>query len=84
MNPPVLHLPKPEGRFILYSDTSIEVTGSSLWQVQEGKPRLICYATKTLPEACSRYTVTGLEMTTLLEYEFVEEPFQTKEIRCSC
>ena len=29
-NPPVLHLPKAEGRFILYSDTSIEGTGSSL------------------------------------------------------
>ena len=23
-NPPVLHLPRAEGRFILYSDTSIE------------------------------------------------------------
>ena len=29
-NPPVLHLPRAEGRFILYSDTSIEGTGSSL------------------------------------------------------
>ena len=47
-NPPVLHLPKAEGRFILYSDTSIEGTGSSLWQIQEGKPRLIEYASKTL------------------------------------
>ena len=27
---PVLHLPKAEGRFILYSDTSVEGTGSSL------------------------------------------------------
>ena len=62
-NPPVLHLPKAEGRFILYSDTSIEGTGSSLWQIQEGKPRLIGYASKTLPEACSRYSVTELEMT---------------------
>ena len=53
-NPPVLHLPKAEGRFILYSDTSIEGTGSSLWQMQEGKARLIGYASKTLPEACSR------------------------------
>ena len=34
-NPPVLHLPRAEGRFILYSDTSIEGTGSSLWQIQE-------------------------------------------------
>ena len=60
-NPPVLHLPKAEGRFILYSDTSIEGTGSSQWQIQEGKPRLIGYASKTLPEACSRYSVTELD-----------------------
>ena len=55
-NPPVLHLPKVEGRFILYSDTGIEGTGSSLWQIQGGKPKLIGYASKTLPEACSRYS----------------------------
>ena len=65
-NPPVLHLPKAEDRFILYSDTSIEGTGSSLWQMQEGKAKLIGYASKTLPEACSRYSVTELEMTGLL------------------
>ena len=65
-NPPVLHLLKADGRFILYSDTSIEGTGSSLWQIQEGKLRLIGYASKTLPEACSRYSVTELEMTGLL------------------
>ena len=50
----------------LYSDTSIERTGSSLWQIQGGKPKLIGYASKTLPEACSRYSVTELEMTGLL------------------
>ena len=65
-NPPVLHLPKAEERFILYPDTSSEGTGSSLWQIQEGKPRLIGYASKTLPEACSRYSVAELEMTGLL------------------
>ena len=65
-NPLVLHLPKAEGRFILYSDTSIEGRGSSLWQMQEGKARLLGYASKTLPEACSRYSVTELEMTGLL------------------
>ena len=36
-NPPVLHLPKVEGRYILYSDASIEVTGSSLWQTCPGR-----------------------------------------------
>ena len=65
-NPPVLHLPKAEGRFILYSDTSIEGTSCSLWQIQGGKPKLIGYASKTLPGACSRYSVTELEMTGLL------------------
>ena len=65
-NPPVLHLPKADDRFILYTDTSIEGTGSTLWQIQEGKPKLIGYASKTLPEACSRYSATELEMTGLL------------------
>ena len=64
--PPVLHLPHTDGKVILYSDTSQEGTGSSLWQEQEGKPRLIGFASKTLPEACMRYSVTELEMTGLL------------------
>ena len=50
----------------MYSDTSVEGTGNSLWQMQEGKAKLIGYASKTLPEACSRYSVTELEMTGLL------------------
>ena len=41
-NPSVLHLPKAEGRFILYSDTSNKGSGSSLWQIQVGKPKLLC------------------------------------------
>ena len=65
-NPPVLHLPKADGRFILYSDTSKEGTGSSLWQIQECKPKLLGYASKTLPEACMRYNAMELEMTGLL------------------
>ena len=32
MNPPILYLPKPGGRFILYYDSSRTHTGSSLWQ----------------------------------------------------
>ena len=61
-NPPVLHLPKAEGRFVLYSDTSKEGTDSFLWQIKEGKPELLGYASKTLPEACTRYSATELEM----------------------
>ena len=65
IKPPVLHLPRPGGRFILYCDTSKTHTGSSLWQIQDGKPRLLGYASKSLPEACKNYSVTELEMTGL-------------------
>ena len=67
INPPVLYLclylPKPGGRFILYCDSSRTHTGSSLWQVQEGKPRLIGYASKSLPAPAINCSVTELEMT---------------------
>ena len=63
INPPILYLPKPRGRFILYCDSSRTHTGSSLWQVQEGKPRLIGYASKSLPAPAINYSVTELEMT---------------------
>ena len=52
--PPVLHLPRAIGRLVLFSDTSKVGTSSSLWQYQDGKPHLIGYASKTLPEACSQ------------------------------
>ena len=66
VKPPVLHLPRPSGRFILYCDTSKTHTGSSLWQMQDRKPRLLKYASKFLPNACQNYSVTELEMTGLL------------------
>ena len=59
---PVLHLPTPTGRFILYSDTSRRHAGSAMWQMQKGTPRLIGYSSKTLPKACLNYSVTELEM----------------------
>ena len=43
VKPPVLHLPDNEGRFHLYSDTSTFDAGSALYQIQNGKPKLIAY-----------------------------------------
>ena len=63
INPPILYWPKPGGRFILYCDSSRTHTGSSLWQVQEGRPRLIGYASKSLQAPAINYSVTELEMT---------------------
>ena len=59
---PVLHLPDGKGRFLLYLDTSKCVMGSTLYQIQNGKPKLIAYASKILPEAAKNYSITELEM----------------------
>ena len=44
--PPVLSMPDKKGRFILYSDTNKLATGGALYQVQDGKPKLIAYDVK--------------------------------------
>ena len=62
LKPPVLSMPDKRGRFLLYSDTSKYATGSALYQVQNGKPKLIAYASKRMPEAARNYSITELEM----------------------
>ena len=62
VKPPVLHMPKKMGRFHQYSDTSKYATGSALYQIQGGKPKLIAYASKRLPEAAKHYSITELEL----------------------
>ena len=59
---PVLHMPNHEGRFHLYSNTSKFAAGSTLYQIQNGKPKLIAYVGKRLPEAVRSYSITGLEL----------------------
>ena len=58
IKPPVFHVPNTTGRFPLYSDTSKFMTGSVLYQKQNGKPELIAYASKRLPEAAKNYSIT--------------------------
>ena len=53
------------GRFHLYSDTSKFATGSAVYQIQNGKPKLIAYASKRLPEAARNYSITELELCSL-------------------
>ena len=59
---PILHMPNCDGRFHLYSDMSKFVSGSTLCQIQNGKPRLIGYASKRLPEAVRSYSITELRV----------------------
>ena len=62
LKPPILSIPDGRGRFLLYSDTSKFATGSALYRVQDGKPKLIAYVSKRMPEAAKNYSITELEM----------------------
>ena len=62
VKPLVLHMPNKMGRFHPYSDRSKYATGSALYQMQDGKPKLIAYASKRLPEAAKNYSITELEL----------------------
>ena len=62
---PILHMPNCEGRFHSYSDTSKFTKGSTLYQIHNGKPKLISYASKRLPESTRNYLITELELCSL-------------------
>ena len=55
-------MPNGTGKFHLHSDTSKFAMGSTLYQIQNGKPKLIAYARKRLPEAARNYSITELEL----------------------
>ena len=61
LKPPKLHLPDNKDRFLLYSDTGKFATGIALYQIQNGKPKLITDASKRMPKAPNNYSITGLE-----------------------
>ena len=58
-------MPNQEGRFHLYSDTSKFAACSALYQIQNGKPKLIAYASQKLPEAVRSYSIRELELCSL-------------------
>ena len=58
IRPPVLHKPNTTSRFHLYSETGKCSTASALCQIQNGKPKVITYASKRLPEAVRNYSIT--------------------------
>ena len=60
IRPPILQMPNSMGRFHLYSDTSKFATESASYQIQNGKPKLIAYASKRLPVVARNYSMTKL------------------------
>ena len=55
-------MPNKTGRFHLYSNASKFATGSALYQIQNGKPKLIAYMSKRLQEGAKSYSITELEL----------------------
>ena len=55
-------MPNKTGRFHLYSDTSKFATGSTLYLIWNGKPKLIAYACNRHPETTRSYSITELEL----------------------
>ena len=62
VKPTILCMPNSTGRFHLYSDTRKFATGSALYQIQNGKPKSIAYASKRLPEVVRNYSIPELEL----------------------
>ena len=58
-------MPNKTDRFHLYSDTSKFAMGSALYQMQNGKPKLVVNASKRLPETAKSYSITELELCSL-------------------
>ena len=58
----ILHMPNREGRVHLYSNTSKFAAGCTLYKIQNGRPKLMAYASKRLPEAIRSYSITELEL----------------------
>ena len=58
-------MPNKTVRFHLYSVSSKFATDSTLYQIQNGKPKLIAYASKRPPEAAKSYSITELKLCSL-------------------
>ena len=55
-------MPNKTGRFHLYSDASKFANGNALYQIQNGQPKLIAYASKRLLGAAKSCPITELEL----------------------
>lgn len=59
--PPILGFADYKLPFIVHTDASLQGLGSILYQVQDGKPRVIAYASRGLSSSEKKYSVHKLE-----------------------
>ena len=54
--------------FILYTDASLTAMGAVLVQVQDGKERGTCYASKAFPKSQTNYSATKREILAMVTF----------------
>ena len=65
---PILAFPSMKEPFILYTDASLSAMGAVLAQVQDGKERAICYASKALSRSQMNYSATKRELLVVVHF----------------
>ena len=65
---PILAFPDVEEPFILYTDASLTAMGAVLAQVQDGKERAICYASKAFSKSQTNYSATKRELLAIVTF----------------
>ena len=63
---PILAFPDLREPFILYTDASLTAMGAVLAQVQDGKERAICHASKTFSKSQTNYSATKRELLAII------------------
>ncbi len=66
IKPPVLTMPNLYGDLHLYSDSNNTCDGGALFQIIDGKERLITYHSKVMQPSFERYTISEKELMALL------------------
>lgn len=64
----VLALPNPKDRFIIDTDASAHAIGAELIQVQDGRERVVTYASYTLSPEQRRYCTTRRELLVIVRF----------------
>ena len=65
---PILDFPDVEEPFILYTDASLTAMGAVLAQVQDGKERAICHASKAFSKSQKKYSATKRELLAIVTF----------------
>ena len=65
---PILAFPDVKEPFILYTDASLTAMGAVLAQVQDGKERDTCYASKAFSKSQTNYSATKRELLAIVTF----------------